>query len=174
MASAERPAYRPEVIKKIFRIAGHTGLLSGAALVAALTGCNKSEPEIRYVSAPAAAPAPAVAPAPATVVQVQPTVVVLQDDYVYYPAYEVYYSNSRRDYRYREGNAWVSRPAPPRISIDVLFASPSVRVDFHDAPERHHESIIRSYPRNWAPPGRGRGNPDERRNDRKDERKEKR
>ena len=100
----------------------------------------------------------------------QPTAVVQQDDYVYYPAYEVYYSSSRHDYRYRDGNAWVTRAAPPHVSVDVLFASPSVRLDFHDAPERHHEEIMRSYPRTWAPPARGR---DDRKDDRKDERKEK-
>ena len=83
MASARRPAYRLEMTTKILRTAGLTGLVSGAALVAALTGCNKSQPEIQYVSAPA--PAQPVAPGPTTVVQVQPTV-VLQADYVYYPA----------------------------------------------------------------------------------------
>src|SRR5476649_141005 len=67
MASARRPAYR-RAMNKIFGFAGHAGLMSGAVLVAALTGCNKSPPDVQYVSAPAAAPA---APAPATVVQVQ-------------------------------------------------------------------------------------------------------
>ena len=151
--------------QKILRFVGCTSLVSGAALLAALTGCNKSQPEIQYV----AAPAQAAAPTPTAVVQVQPTI-VLQDDYIYYPAYEVYFSSSRHQYVYRDGNAWVTRAAPPRISVDVLFASPSVRLDFHDAPALHHEGIIRTYPRNWAPPGRGRGNPDER----KDERKERR
>ena len=141
------------------------GFVAGAALMTALAGCNKAPPEVQYVSAPA----PAVAPAPAAAAPVQPTVVVAQDDYVYYPAYEVYYSNSRHDYRYRDGNAWVTRSAPPGVSVNVLFASPSVRLDFHDAPERHHEEILRTYPRNWTPPGRGR----DVRDDRKDERKDK-
>ena len=148
------------MIERILRTAGHTGLVSGAALLAALAGCSKSQSDTPYAGAPAAT-AQSAAPAPTTVVQVQPTV-VLQDDYVYYPAYEVYYSSNRHDYRYRDGNAWVTRPAPPRISVDVLLASPSVRVDFHDAPERHHESIVRTYPRNWVPPGWGRGDQDER------------
>jgi len=167
MAPAHRPGYGFGMINNILRIAGRTGLVSGAAFVAALTGCNKSQPEVQYAAAPAAAAPAAVAPT--TTVQVQPTV-VLQNDYVYYPAYEVYYSSSRRDYRYRDGNAWVERAAPPGVSIDVLFASPSVRLDFHDAPERHHEEIRRTYPRNWAPPERDRGF----RDDRKDERKDKR
>ena len=157
-------------IPKILRTAGSVGSVSGAALVAALTGCNKAQPEVQYVNAPV----PAVAPAPAAVAPVQPTVLMAQDDYIYYPAYEVYYSSSRREYRYREGSVWVTRPAPPRVSIDVLFASPSVRVDFHDAPEHHHEAIFRSYPRNWTPPGRGRDERDDRKDERKDDRKEKR
>jgi hypothetical protein len=158
------------MINKIFRTAGRTGFITGAALVVALAGCSKSQPEVQYVNAPAAPAQPA---APAPVVLVQPTVAI-QDDYVYYPAYEVYYSSNRHDYLYRDGNAWLRRPAPPRVSVDVLFASPSVRLDFHDMPERHHESVIRSYPRNWAPPARGRGEQDDRKDERKDDRKEKR
>ena len=42
-------------------------------------------------------------------VYVEPPVFVVQDDYVYYPDYEIYYSSSRHQYAYREGNAWVSR-----------------------------------------------------------------
>ena len=160
MVTARRGAYHFAMIKNILRIA----LVSATATLAVLTGCNKSQPEIRYVAAPSAAPVPAA------VVPVQPTVVVMADDYVYYPAHEVYYSSSHHVFVYREGSVWVSRTAPPRVSVDVLFASPSVRLDFHDAPERHHDTIIRTYPRNWSPPGRGRGNQD----DRRDERKEKR
>jgi hypothetical protein len=77
----------------------------------------------------------------------------LQDEYVYYPGYEIYYNSHRRQYTYREGDSWVSRPAPPRVAVDVLFASPSVRLDFHDAPAGHHQVIVRQYPKNWAPPG---------------------
>lgn len=92
------------------------------------------------------------------------TVVVAPDDYVYYPAYQVYYSSNRRQYVYREGRNWVSRPAPPRVSAEVLFAAPSVRLDFHDSPALHHKTVVRQYPRNWAPPGPGRGYPPGNRN----------
>jgi hypothetical protein len=90
--------------------------------------------------------------------------VVVQDDYVYYPGYQIYYSSNRRQYIYREGRSWVSRPAPPRVSVGVLFASPSVRLDFHDSPANHHATVVRQYPKHWAPPGgspnRGQGNKD--------------
>jgi hypothetical protein len=93
-----------------------------------------------------------------------PPVIVVQDDYVYYPGYEVYYSRTRRHYVYRDGRSWVTRPAPPRVSVEVLVASPSVRVDFHDAPSAHHERIVKQYPKHWAPskgaPNRGEGNRD--------------
>ena len=81
-----------------------------------------------------------------------PTVHVVQDDYVYYPGYEVYYSSSTRQYVYLEGSAWVTRPAPPRVSVDMLFASPSVTLDFSDAPAAHHATVVQQYPKNWAPP----------------------
>jgi hypothetical protein len=157
MAPARRPAYVSGMIKNFLRIAGPAGLVAGAGLLVALTGCSKSQTDTQYVSAP-----PAAVPA-------QPTAVG-EDDYVYYPSYEIYYSRIHHNYRFREGNAWVTRSAPPRISVDVLFASPSVRMDFHDAPERHHENIVRSYPKNWAPPGAGRGDRDEHKDDRKDQR----
>ena len=86
--------------------------------------------------------------------------VIVQNDYVYYPGYEVYYSGSRREYVYLEGRSWVSRPAPLHVSVDVLFASPSVRLGFHDSPSFHHEAVIRQYPRHWAPPGSSHGNRD--------------
>lgn len=91
-------------------------------------------------------------------------VVVVQDDYVYYPGYQVYYSRNRRQYVYQEGRSWVTRPAPPRVSVEVLVASPSVRLDFHDAPSIHHSKVVQQYPKNWAPVGsnpnhgEGRGN----------------
>jgi hypothetical protein len=104
-------------------------------------------------------------------VQVQ-TAVIIQDDYDYYPGYEVYYSRSRREYVYRDGNAWVRRPQPPGVRLDVLLASPSVRMDFRDSPEQHHNTVIRSYPRNWQRPEMNPKAKDDHRNDKKDDRKD--
>ena len=126
-----------------------TGFAVGAALLGGLTGC------IGYVGEPRGGRGYAYAPPPP--VYVEPAVVV-QDDYVYYPGYQVYYSSNRRQYVYLDGRSWVSGPAPPRVSVDVLFASPSVRLDFHDAPAAHHAMVVRTYPKNWAPPGSSRGN----------------
>jgi hypothetical protein len=78
--------------------------------------------------------------------------VAVQDDYVYYPGYEVYYSSNRRQYIYQDGRSWVTGPAPPRVSDDVLFASPSVRLDFHDSPAVHHAKVVQQYPKHWATP----------------------
>jgi hypothetical protein len=125
----------------------------GAALLSVLTGC------VGYVDGPP----------PAAYVQSE---VVVSDDYVYYPAYQVYYSGSRRQYVYREGSAWVSRPAPPHVSVGVLFASPSVRVDFHDAPAAHHAAVVQTYPRNWTPPGWNHGNKGEHKEDRNEDRRQ--
>ncbi len=69
------------------------------------------------------------------------------DDYVYYPDAGVYYSTTHHDYIYPEGGRWIRRYDPPRVSE----WGPSVHLWFHDAPERHHEDVIRNYPQNWRP-----------------------
>jgi hypothetical protein len=98
------------------------------------------------------------------------TITVVQDDYVYYPGYEVYYSRSRNQYAYREGRRWVSRPAPRGVSVDVLLASPSVNMNFHDSPAQHHAAVVRQYPKNWTPhpstQGRGESHNDSKRDGR--------
>jgi hypothetical protein len=130
-----------------------TTLLAGTALIAVLTGC------VGYVEHPHHSGAVYVAP------PVVETTIVVQDDYVYYPGYQVYYSSSRRQYVYLEGRTWVSRPAPPRVSASVLFASPSVHLDFHDSPSSHHSTVMRQYPKNWAPPGHGNDHKDKDKDD---------
>ena len=107
-----------------------TSCVCGAALLLALTGC------VGYVRGPA--------------VEVNAGFAI-EDDYVYYPGYQMYYgSRSHRWYDY-EGSRWMSRPAPRYLSPRVIRASPSVRVDFHDSPAAHHEQVIQTYPRNWRP-----------------------
>ncbi len=123
------------------------GFVFGAALLGSLTGC------VGYVDGPRHARG--YAPPPAVYVE---SGVVVQDDYVYYPRYQVYYSSNRRQYMYQDGRSWVARPAPRRVSVDVLVASPSVRLDFHDAPAVHHATVVQTYPKNWTPPGWSHGN----------------
>jgi hypothetical protein len=113
----------------------------GAALLTLVTGC------VGYVDGPRYSRGYAEPPP----VYVE-TGVTFQDDYVYYPSYQVYYSSNRRQYIYQENHAWVTRATPPRVSAEVLIASPSVRLDFHDAPAAHHAAIVRQYPKHWAPP----------------------
>ena len=97
--------------------------------------------------------------APPPPAYIRETRVVVQDNYVYYPAYQVYYGGNTHQYVYQEGRSWVSRPAPPRVSADVLFASPSVRLNFHDSAG---ELITRRWsggtPKNWAPTRSSHGN----------------
>ena len=111
--------------------AGRIGLVSCTAVLGVFTGC------VGYVDRPPQATA--YAPPPPVYVE---SGVVVQDNYVYYPGYQVYYSGNTRQYVYLEGRSWVSRPAPPHVSVDVLFASPSVRLDFHDAPAVHHAKVV--------------------------------
>ena len=149
-------------MNKTKRLAAKIGFVVCTALLGALTGCIGYEDRTGHGGAYGR---------PSSM-QVEGGVMV-QDDYVYYPGYQVYYSSNRRQYVYQDGRSWVSRPAPPRVSVDVLFASPSVRLDFHDSPAIHHATVVRQYPKNWKPQGsnsnRGNGNRDDgRENDRGD------
>ncbi len=116
-------------------------VLLSAALTGALTGC------VGYVERPNHN-AMYVQPPP---LQMEPEVVVV-NDYVYYPGYQVYYSRSRRQYTYPKGRKWESHPTPPHVSVGILAAAPSVRLDFHDSPANHHAAVIRQYPKHWTPP----------------------
>jgi len=77
--------------------------------------------------------------------------VVVQDEYLYYPHYGVYYNTYRNNYVYRDRFRWVTRPNPPRGLADDFRRSPSVHLDFHDSPVNHHRSVVRQYPRHWRP-----------------------
>jgi hypothetical protein len=96
--------------------------------------------------------------------------VAVPDNYVYYPAYGVYYNSSRHQYAYMHGNSWVSGPRPLDVSIDVLQASPSVGMDFHDSPALHHKAMVQKYPKAWKPAASNEGQKPGRQNDRRDER----
>ncbi len=137
--------------RSLFFKAGKAGLALAAALVLTLTGC------VAYVDRP-----------PQGSVYVAPPTVVVEDDYVYYPDYEIYYSSSRHQYAYLEGGAWISRPAPRDVSVDVLLASRSVRMNFHDSPANHHAEVVKQYPRNRAQPGSNQGQKDNRKDDQRD------
>ncbi len=133
--------------KKLFFKTNKVGLVLCGALLGTLTGCIGYVDQPHQGSVYVAPPAVYVAP------PVVETTVVVQDDYVYYPNYQVYYSSSRHQYFYMDGGAFVSRPAPRGVSVNVLFASPSVRMNFHDSPANHHAEIVRQYPKNWKPSG---------------------
>lgn len=111
------------------------------ALLGTLTGC------VGYVDRPRGGSV--YAEPPPVYVQRE---VVLQDDYLYYPCYQIYYSRNRRQYIYRHSRSWVTRPMPPRVSVDVLLASPAVSLDFHDHPSAHHARVVRQYPKHWVAP----------------------
>jgi hypothetical protein len=127
------------------------GIMAGATLLAALVGCVPSASNQRSGNEGRS--------------EVQPqTTVVVQDDYDYYPGYETYYSRNRHEYVYRDGNAWVRRPEPRGVAVNVLLAAPSVRMDFHDSPEQHHNNVVRSYPKDWKQAGKV----SDKKNDKKD------
>jgi hypothetical protein len=109
--------------------AAQLGIISGGLLM--LAGCVMEEP-----------------PPPPAYSEVEP----MPDDYVYYPEYEVYYSSIHHEYVYRDGNTWVTRPTPPpRVTVNVLRAAPSVPMNFHDHPAGHHATVVHDYPKSWKP-----------------------
>jgi hypothetical protein len=121
--------------KTSFSTAGKSVLLAGAALLGLLSFGVSSSRADDHVA-----------------VQVNAGVVV-NDDFDYYPGYETYYNRTRHEYVYRDNNAWVHRATPPsEVKEDVLLRAPSVRMDFHDSPEAHHDAIAKSYPKNWVKP----------------------
>jgi hypothetical protein len=125
--------------KKLFFKTNGVGFVLGAALLTMLTGSVSYADELRVGI---------VVPPP---VVVAPPVVVVQDDYVYYPNYGIYYNSHRHQYAYLENGAWVMQPTPQGVTVEVLLASPSVRMDFHDSPANHHAEMLRKYPKNWKP-----------------------
>jgi hypothetical protein len=144
---------------RTLRCFARAGTLTGAALLVSLAGCvsDGSYQSRGYSSRPA--------------VQVQSSV-IFEDDYDYYPRYATYYSRSRQEYVYRDGGRWVRRSEPAQVSVNLLFASPSIRMDFRDAPERHHRTVVRSYPKNWAPREAGHVAKDDRKPDKRNNRRD--
>jgi hypothetical protein len=126
--------------KKYFLKTNNVGFVLSATLLMALAECVSS----------ANGQGIGITITPPVVAVVPP---VVQDNYVYYPSYGIYYNSGRHQYAYLQGGAWVNTPAPGGVSVDVLRASPSVNMDFHDSPANHHDAMVRQYPKNWKPSG---------------------
>jgi hypothetical protein len=135
--------------EKFLANSGKAAIVLNAVLLLTLTGCGREAAD-PSLGVQAQSPAVVETPAPA-VVQIQSPAADVQDDYVYYPSYGVYYNSSRHQYASLEGGAWVSEPAPRGVAVRELQASPSVKMDFHDAPANHHAATVRQYPKNWKP-----------------------
>ena len=131
------------------------GFVLGAVLLAGLTQYtgNAGAQGVRIIVTP-----PVVIVPPPVVVA--PPVIVVQDDYVYYPDYAIYYNSSRHQYAYLNGGAWVFAATPYGVTAEVLLASPSVHMDFHDSPERHHAEMVHKYPGNRKSGGSDHGHED--------------
>lgn len=76
------------------------------------------------------------------------------DDYVYYPRYEVYYVPTRKEYVYYDSasNTWIRTTNPNQVWVKDISGTAYVKMDFHDAPEGHHQDVVRRYPQTWVPP----------------------
>lgn len=134
---------------KNFFTAGNTRVLLGLVLIGILTGCYADRPRPESVA--------------------PPTVVMVADDYIYYPYYQTYYSSGRRQFAYRQGNTWVAQPGPSGVPLKVLLASPAVTMDFHDAPVNHHAAVVQQYPKDWTPPAQTQGQNENHKNNKGDQ-----
>lgn len=121
--------------KHVLTLAGTAGCLLGAALLITLTGCV-DEGYVGYSG---------------YVGYVGP------DDFVYYPAYELYYGRRSHEWYYRDHDRWVPHSAPRDVPPDRLRSAPSVPMNFHDNPGAHQAEVSKQYPRNWTPPSRDHG-----------------
>jgi hypothetical protein len=122
--------------KNCFKIS-KTGFVLGALILGGLTQYvdNAGAQSVVIAVNPPVAVAPAI---------------VIPDDYVYYPNYGVYYNTRRHQYNYMRNGQWVVQGAPEGVSANVLLASPSVKMDFHDSPANHHAEMVKRYPKNWT------------------------
>lgn len=101
---------------------GAVGFVLGVACLGTLTGCTNDGDRASLWHPFAARPK-----------------VPIQDAYVYYPDHDVYYNGTRRNYMYVENGGWVTDLTPPsRVSVEVLRASPAVKLKPNDFPEHHH------------------------------------
>ena len=133
MAPIELAGYfRRMIYDQSFLRLPQMGWIASVALLLAVTGC---ESDGSYYASARSRPSTQV--------------VAYQDDYDYYPGYETYYSRNRHEYVYRDGTTWVRRPQPRGVSVEAIRIAPSVRVDFHDTPERHHAEVVKAYPHDW-------------------------
>ena len=83
---------------------------------------------------------------------VEPYAFLALDDYTYYPQFETYYSARQHKYAFYTQGAWMLRPRFTGVPLDVLLASPSVKMTFHDDPANHHAVMLVKYPRTWTAP----------------------
>lgn len=120
--------------------ANKVGFVLGAVMLAALAESAGHA----GVTVEIGVPVPVVV-APPVVVVAAPAVVIV-DDFIYYPDYAIYYNSGRHQYAYLEDGTWVFAAAPVGVTVDVLVASPSVHMDWHDSPAKHHAEILQKYP----------------------------
>jgi len=113
------------------------GWVLGAALVVTMTGCADHHIagwQARIQTMP---------------YDLEPYAFLAQDDYIYYPQYETYYSRRQHKFAYWNQGGWLLRPTFTGVPLAVVLASPSVKMPFHDSPDDHHALVLKQYPRNW-------------------------
>jgi len=75
------------------------------------------------------------------------------DDYVYYPAFQVYFNAARGQYTFWDGQVWVTSHEPPQeIPVELLEIAASVPLRFEQGARWQHAEVVRLYPPDWTSP----------------------
>lgn len=132
----------PMINKKYFIKTNKVGFMLGAVLLAALAN-GVGTANAQTISVAVTPPSMQISD------HIDAGQPVIQDNYVYYPGYAMYFNTSRNQYVYLNNGAWVWSSTPYGVTSEVLRASPSVRMDWHDLPAKHHADMVKRYPKDW-------------------------
>lgn len=78
---------------------------------------------------------------------------VVQNDYFYFPDYDIYYNRASGEFLSVENGRWTSRNRPLNVPVNRLLASRAVSVNTYISPQHHREVYLRRNVRQgrWQP-----------------------
>lgn len=72
---------------------------------------------------------------------------VVENEYLYYPEYDLYYDRDQREFLSVENDRWVTRNRPRNVSPDRVFTSRAVNLDGY-TPQQHRDAYQQNRYRN--------------------------
>lgn len=72
---------------------------------------------------------------------------ITQDSFLYFPDYKFYYNSRTSQYIYLSSGRWIyDAMPPPLVSVKDIPKARSMKMRFHDNPERHYDVDAMEYP----------------------------